>query len=172
MSGTLIDMQPSKATVRYRPNRTPGVDGCATGPASVSNNAFTGAAPTRRRRSRNALPDTDARPGVEGGEQLVPHLRITHTREKGKCQHEIHAHPRRQRPQPPLGRAGLLQHRIDQLERHLPGQLTQVTGSEHARRHRDRPDHRRQRRTQPRQRRRALAADRAGMTESATAAPR
>ncbi|MET0757738.1 MAG: transposase [Mycobacterium sp.] len=33
--------------------------GWATGPASTSNNARSGAAPTRRRRTRNALPDTD-----------------------------------------------------------------------------------------------------------------
>jgi hypothetical protein len=59
VSGTLIDVQPSKDTVRYRPNRTPGVVGRATGPASTSNNASSGATPTRRRRSRNALPDTD-----------------------------------------------------------------------------------------------------------------
>ena len=57
MSGTLIAVQPSKATVRNRPNRTPGVYGWATGPASTSNSALTGAMPIRRRRSRSALPD-------------------------------------------------------------------------------------------------------------------
>jgi hypothetical protein len=55
LSGTLIDRQPSKATVRYRPNVTPGVRGQASGPASTSNRAFSGAAPIRRRRSRSAL---------------------------------------------------------------------------------------------------------------------
>jgi hypothetical protein len=53
----LTDVQPSNATVRYRPNITPGVDGCATGPASTPNSAFSGAGPRRRRRSRSALAD-------------------------------------------------------------------------------------------------------------------
>ena len=57
VSGTLTDVHPSKATVRYRPKDTPGADGHATGPASTSNSAFTGAAPIRRRRSRSALAD-------------------------------------------------------------------------------------------------------------------
>jgi hypothetical protein len=56
-SATLIEVQPSKATVRYRPKRTAGVRGPATGPASTSNNALAGAAPRRRRRSRSALSD-------------------------------------------------------------------------------------------------------------------
>ena len=60
VSGTLIDEQPSKATVRYLPNRIPTVDGCATGPASTSNKALSGAAPRRRRRSRSAFADGDA----------------------------------------------------------------------------------------------------------------
>ena len=58
-----MDVQPSKATVRYRPNRTPGVDGWAAGPASTSNSAFTGAAPRRRRKSRSAFGDGDGTPG-------------------------------------------------------------------------------------------------------------
>ena len=62
VSGTLIEAQPSKATVRNRPNRTPGVRGWATGPASTSNSAFTGAIPIRRRRSRSALADGHGRP--------------------------------------------------------------------------------------------------------------
>jgi len=73
VSGALIETQPSKATVRYRPNRTPGVDGCATGPASVSNSAFTGAAPTRRRRSRKALSDTDTRSPAPRPASMLAH---------------------------------------------------------------------------------------------------
>jgi len=63
VSGTLTELQPSKETVRYRPNRTPGVDGCAAGPASTPDSARSGAAPTRRRRSRSALADGDGTPG-------------------------------------------------------------------------------------------------------------
>ena len=99
--------------------------------------------PQRLARHRHPQPD------VEAGEHARPHLRRTHTRENGKGQNEIHPNPGRQRPQPPLGRAGLLKHRVDQLERHLPGQLTQMTGCEHPRRHGNRPDHRRHRRPQP-----------------------
>ena len=90
-----------------------------------------------------------AQPSAEAGEHARPHLRRTHTREKGKGQNEIHANPGRQPPQPLLGRAGLLEHRVDQLEGYLPGQLAQVTGREHARGHGNRPDHRRHRRPQP-----------------------
>jgi hypothetical protein len=62
VSGTLIVRQPSKATVRYQPNITPGARGCPSGPASTSNSSFSGAAPRRRRRSRSALGDGTARP--------------------------------------------------------------------------------------------------------------
>ena len=58
-----MEVQPSKATVRYRPDRTPGVDGWAAGPASTSNSAFSGAAPIRRRRSRSAFGVGDGTPG-------------------------------------------------------------------------------------------------------------
>jgi hypothetical protein len=59
--------------------------------------------------------------------------------EQPQRQHEVHAHPGGQHPQPPLPRPSLRQHRIGQLERYLPGQLTQMAGREHPRRHRDRP---------------------------------
>ena len=62
MSGTLIVLHPSKETVRYRPNITPGVRGQAAGPASASNSAFSGAAPSRRRRSRSAFAEGTAGP--------------------------------------------------------------------------------------------------------------
>ena len=58
------DTQASNATRAVAANRTPGVAGSATGPASTSNNARNGAAPSRRRRSQNALPDGDIRPGA------------------------------------------------------------------------------------------------------------
>ena len=57
VSGTLSELQPSKATVRSPPNRTPGVPGWASGPATTSNSAFSGAGPSRRRRSRSAFSD-------------------------------------------------------------------------------------------------------------------
>ena len=60
VSGTLIEVHPSKATVRNRPNRIPGVHGWAAGPASTSNSAFNGAGPRRRRRSRSPLADGHA----------------------------------------------------------------------------------------------------------------
>jgi hypothetical protein len=59
-----MELQPSKDTVRYRPNRTPGVDGWPAGPASTSNSARSGAAPTRRRRSRSAFADGYGTPGT------------------------------------------------------------------------------------------------------------
>jgi hypothetical protein len=55
LSGTLIELQPSNDTVRYGPNRTPGMAGWANGPASTSNNVRTGALPSLRRRSRSAF---------------------------------------------------------------------------------------------------------------------
>ncbi len=64
VSGTLVEVQPSKATVRYRPIRTPGVLGCAAGPASTSNNACIGAGPRRRRRLRSAVADGGADPAA------------------------------------------------------------------------------------------------------------
>jgi hypothetical protein len=57
LSGTFTELQPSKATVRSPPKRTPGVRGWASGPATTSNSAFIGAGPSRRRRSRSAFSD-------------------------------------------------------------------------------------------------------------------
>ena len=73
VSGTLTERQPSKATVRYRPNITPGVRGQATGPASSSNSAFTGATPMRRRRSRSARADGTARPVPSSAAVIFAH---------------------------------------------------------------------------------------------------
>ena len=57
VSGTRIEEHPSNATVRSPPNRTPGAYGQASGPASTSNSALSGAGPSRRRRSRSAFSD-------------------------------------------------------------------------------------------------------------------
>jgi hypothetical protein len=70
----LMDVQPSKATVQNRPNRTPGVDGWAAGPASTSNSALTGVMPIRRRRSRSALPDGHGSPCPPSSRHRVPVL--------------------------------------------------------------------------------------------------
>ena len=49
MSGAFSELQPSKATVRIPPKRTPGVCGLASGPATTSNRAFSGAGRRFRR---------------------------------------------------------------------------------------------------------------------------
>jgi hypothetical protein len=49
--------------------------------------------------------------------QLAPDAQIAKVREHAQGEHEIHAGPRRQHPQPPMHRPGLLQDVIDQLER-------------------------------------------------------
>ena len=74
MSGTFSDRQPSKATVRYRPNITPGVRGWPSGPASVSNSAFSGATPIRRRSSRSAFADGTARPSPPSAAVSFAHM--------------------------------------------------------------------------------------------------
>jgi hypothetical protein len=58
VSGIFSELRPSKATVRIPAKHTPGVRGCASGLATTSNNALNGAAPNRRRSSRNAFSDT------------------------------------------------------------------------------------------------------------------
>ena len=74
VSGTFSDRQPSKATVRYRPNITPGVRGWPSGPASASNSAFSGAIPIRRRSSRSAFADGLARPSPPSAAVSFPHM--------------------------------------------------------------------------------------------------
>ncbi len=57
--GQLTEMargEHSSATVRNPRNRTPGVRGWASGPATTSNSAFSGAGPSRRRRAPPANP--------------------------------------------------------------------------------------------------------------------
>ncbi len=65
--------------------------------------------------------------------QLPPDPQVAGLREQAHRQQEIQPAPGRQQPDPPLQPAFLLQHGIGQLERDDPGQLAQVTGSEHAR---------------------------------------
>jgi hypothetical protein len=74
VSGTLIDLQPSKETVRYPPNMIPGVRGCPSGPARISNSRRTGAIPIRRRSSRSAFADGLARPSPPSAAVSFDHM--------------------------------------------------------------------------------------------------
>ena len=71
-------------------------------------------------------------PAAHRGGEFGPHLAVAQPGEQAQRQHEVHPDPRRQRPQPPLGGPGLGQHRIDQLDRDLPGQLPEMAGGEHS----------------------------------------
>ena len=103
-----------------RRSDTPGVCGWASGPATTSNRAFSGAGPRRRRRSRRAFSDGDGTSSPASPAVSLPHTRsVAQLREHRQRQHEIHPGPRRQDPQPALHRPGLLQHIIDQLERQV-----------------------------------------------------
>ena len=75
VSGTLSELQPSKATVRSPANRTPGVPGWASGPATTSNSALIGAGPSRRRKSRSAFSD-----GHGTSRPASPAVSLAHTR--------------------------------------------------------------------------------------------
>ena len=68
-----MDLQPSKETVRYLPNMIPGVRGCPSGPARISNSLFTGGIPIRRRRSRRAFPEGAASPSTRSPAVSLPH---------------------------------------------------------------------------------------------------
>jgi hypothetical protein len=63
----------------------------------------------------------------------MPHLPIAQLSEQAPGQQHIDHHPGRQHPHPPLHRAGLAEHGIDHLERHLLGQLAQMTRRERTR---------------------------------------
>lgn len=65
-----------------------------------------------------------------------PDLRVPRLREQAPGQQQVHHHAGRQAPDTALDPAGLLQHRIDHLERHLLRQLAQVPRSETASGHR------------------------------------
>ena len=139
VSGTFSDLQPSKATVRYRPNHAPGVRGWPSGPASISNSAFSGAIPIRRRSSRSAFATGSpgpARRALPSASPICPGSQAAGTGTS----------PARNRPRPATAAAaaafpgaGLLQHGIYQLERHDPGQLAHVTRGEHPGSNRDCP---------------------------------
>ena len=75
VSGILREFRPSNATVRSPANRTPGVCGQASGPATTSNSAFSGAGPSRRRRSRSAFSD-----GRGTSSPASPAVSLPHTR--------------------------------------------------------------------------------------------
>jgi hypothetical protein len=62
LSGTLTEFRPSNATVRSPRQVTPRAHGDASGTATASNTAFSGAGPRRCRRSRSAFSDGRARP--------------------------------------------------------------------------------------------------------------
>ena len=97
MSGTFREFSPSNATVRSPANRTPGVCGWASGPATTSNSAFNGAGPSRRRRVPQRLlrRARHRQPGQPGG-QLAPHPGVAQPREQPQREHEVHPGPRRQ----------------------------------------------------------------------------
>ncbi len=61
--------------MRSPANRTPGVPGWASGPATTSNSALSGAGPSRRRRSRSAFSD-----GHGTGKPASPAVSFPHTR--------------------------------------------------------------------------------------------
>jgi hypothetical protein len=66
----------------------------------------------------------------------VPDLRISQLGEQAPGQQQVHHHAGREIADAALDPARLLQHRIDHLERHLLGQLTQVASREPAAGHR------------------------------------
>ena len=138
--------QPSTPGVRFGRYRTVAFDGCVSikVPDTDRNRFWLGKLkaslgvtgyPALRLMT---LVETGTR-ALLGAGQLLPHVLVSQIGVKAQCQNEIHPDSRRQLPQPPLGGAGLLEHRVDQFEGHMPGQLAQVAGPEHTGRHRDRP---------------------------------
>jgi hypothetical protein len=69
----------------------------------------------------------------------VPDLPVAQLGEQARREQQVDHHPRRQHPDPGLGRAGGRQRLIDHLKRDDLGQLTQMTRREHATGHRDLP---------------------------------
>jgi hypothetical protein len=108
----------------------------AAGPRTRSNNTRSCADPIRRR----AWDSAEAVRGghrnsiapVEASDQPPPHLCVAELGEQPGREQEIDHHPRGQIPDPRLNRAGLRQRGIDQVERHDPGQLTEMTRREPA----------------------------------------
>lgn len=64
--------------------------------------------------------------------QLLPDTRVSQAWEHSQRNNEIHSDARRQRPESALHRPGLRQHIINQLERQVLGQLTEVAWGIHA----------------------------------------
>ena len=73
VSGTRSELHPSNATVRSPRQLTPGTRGGASGPATTSNSAFSGAGPSRRRTSRSAFSDTAGNPRPSSPAVSFPH---------------------------------------------------------------------------------------------------
>ena len=132
--GDLQRVQPSKATVRSPAKRHPGRARLGQRPGDhleqrLQRRRAEPAAQVPQRLLRRAR---HVQPGQPGG-QLGPDPGIAQPREHPQREHEVHPGPRRQHPQPPLHRPGLLQDVIDQLERQVLGQLAQMTRGEHPR---------------------------------------
>jgi hypothetical protein len=130
LSATVM-MVPSMAQTSSPRQRTPAVPpGTAAGPRSRSNSVRSGAAPSRRRAWVSAAAVGRRRQPVQPGRQPVPDLHIAKLGEQAPGQQQADHDPGRQVPDPGLHPARLGQHRIDHLERHLLGQLTQMTRRE------------------------------------------
>jgi hypothetical protein len=97
--------------------------GCAQALAGLAQRA--GARARRRER-----PEPRAHP--------VPDLPVAQFGEQRGGQQQVDHHPRRQQPHPRLRPSGALEHVIDHLERHDPGQLTDMPGRENPGRYPDR----------------------------------
>lgn len=89
--------------------------------------------PRRRRHARRVGRDRPVAAGQPGqaGAQLVPDPQVADAREQGQGEHEVHARPRREQPQALLGRAGPGQDVVDEFERQVAGQLTEMGRGEH-----------------------------------------
>ena len=87
------------------------------------------AEPAPRLGHRGRGRDRHGQPAQPGG-QAVPDLRVAQLGEQAPGQQQVDHDPGRQDPDTALDPARLLQHRVDHLERHLLGQLAQVTRRE------------------------------------------
>jgi len=105
--GTFTELQPSKATVRSPPKRTPGVPGWASGPATTSNSAFSGVGRAAGAGHAAPSPTDTARPSPPVRRSAAVHPQ----------RQEVRPDPGRQIAELALHRLRLLQDVIDQLER-------------------------------------------------------
>ncbi|HEY8985041.1 MAG TPA: hypothetical protein VIU15_36385 [Streptomyces sp.] len=133
MSASLIELQPSKETVRKRPNRPldrgqlPEWSGQDLEQAADRRRANLAAQIPQGLRARPG--DVQTRTGQRRGE-FVPDQPVADLREQAHRQQEVDPDPRGQVPQSALHAAVLLQDRVDELERHDLRQLAQMTRSE------------------------------------------